>query len=265
MTTSVQADPTLMTLLERARAESAERQAKYAAEQEKERQENEQSDIRSLTSAMQRKLGLLVDPAAVNVRSGYPVTYIEGVVFGYRKANDWYYAGDRAELVIARPCTKGCGVEVWTGVESLAEVADVLDKQYAHQWDCTDEASKRPPTPPVIPFDREQRAIDDVLAAAEVYAQAVRSVMELEDLRPLLKAKAIGEMLGTPNPLGKPGALHSASSAEAVVEQHGDYWQHRQKQAQAEVERIRAHAALDVAKMRARLAINAIRAGDDDA
>lgn len=102
--------------------------------------------------------------------------------------------------------------------------------------------------------------IHAITEAGERVALAHAVVMQLEDERPLIKARCIEAMIGSPNPLGKLGATHSASSAEAVVEQHADYWQHRRKQDAAEVERWRSLAAYEAAKLMARLSVEAYAA-----
>lgn len=98
-------------------------------------------------------------------------------------------------------------------------------------------------------------AIAAIRLAGERLAKAVCLVQLLEDERPLIKARCIEAMIGTPNPLGKNGAVHSATSAEAIVEQHQGYWLHRQKQNDAEVERHRALAMFEAAKRTADLEV----------
>lgn len=104
-------------------------------------------------------------------------------------------------------------------------------------------------------------ALGALLDAGSALGLAHGRVMVLEDERPLIKARCIEAMIGTPNPLGKPGAVHSASSAEAIVEQHQDYWQHRQKQIAAEIAKHEAAAAFEAAKLRARLLVAFTAAG----
>jgi hypothetical protein len=87
-------------------------------------------------------------------------------------------------------------------------------------------------------------------------------VIHLETERPLIKAKCIGEMIGTPNPLGKPGAVHSASSAEAVVEEHLNYFRHRQAQAEAEVDKWEALGKFYAARARAELYVSLVALQD---
>lgn len=102
--------------------------------------------------------------------------------------------------------------------------------------------------------DAEQ-AIAAIEQAGERLALACKVEMELEDERPLSAADCIREMIGTTNPLGKEGAVHSASSAKDVVESHSRYAAHRRRQTQAVVEKQRAQADYAAAKLRARLSV----------
>lgn len=104
------------------------------------------------------------------------------------------------------------------------------------------------------PYFRATIAADAIEQAAERLATAMRAVQELEDERPNIKSDCIAEMIGAPDPL-KPNGVHSASSAEKVVESHARYAAHRQRQASAEVEKHRAYGAYEAAKLRARLAV----------
>ena len=99
-------------------------------------------------------------------------------------------------------------------------------------------------------------AIQTIETAGERLASAVAEVQRLEDERPLVKAEAIRDLIGTPNPNGKQGAVHSASSAEDVVEIHAKYWNHRVAQRDAEVEKHRAFAQYEAAKLLAKLAVD---------
>jgi hypothetical protein len=110
-------------------------------------------------------------------------------------------------------------------------------------------------------FQAAEERIDYIRRVGDNLSVAVRMVQELEDERPLVKSRCIAQMIGTPNPLGKEGAVHSASSAEKVVEEHPEYMDHRRKQANAEVQKIRAYAAYEAAKLSARLAVAAAEGG----
>lgn len=251
-----------MPLLDRARAAAAEWDAEDAAENARREEEARARMQGHLVSAL-KDFGITVDAESVRFVDEDPVLDCEGLRFAFRCPNLFDCDGGEhefAQLVVACPCTKNCDAVVWVGVEDLVDLARVIDGGQRHRWDCTDEASQAPaPTP----FAQEHAAIDEVLDAAETYGQALAAVQALEDERPLIKAKCIAEMIGTPNPLGKPGAVHSASSAEAIVEENARYWQHRQKQATAEVERWKAHGQLEAAKLRARLAVATVQGGSD--
>ena len=103
--------------------------------------------------------------------------------------------------------------------------------------------------------ENASQAIADIGLAAARLAAATCRVQELEDDRALVKARCIKAMIGTPNPLGKEGALHSASSAKDVVEEHPDYMAHRGLQAEAETDRILGWATYEAAKLRAQLQV----------
>lgn len=96
-------------------------------------------------------------------------------------------------------------------------------------------------------------ALEALEAAGERKADAVARCQTMEDERPIVKACCIAALVGTENPTN--GKLHSASSAEAVVESHPDYAAYRLRQRQAEVDRILAATAYDAAKLRATLAV----------
>jgi hypothetical protein len=101
--------------------------------------------------------------------------------------------------------------------------------------------------------ERAEAMVARVTIAGEDLAHAIERVMQLEDGRSLVKAEAIRRMVGTENPLnGKP---HSASSAEAIVESDAEYASYRKQQRDAEVEKHRAYAAYEAAKLGARLAV----------
>lgn len=95
--------------------------------------------------------------------------------------------------------------------------------------------------------------IDDVEAAGERLAQAVARVQELEDERAIVKSQAVRRLMLTNNE--DTGKQHSASSAEKIVEVDGEYAAHRKLQRDAEVEKQRAYAQYEAAKLRAKLAV----------
>lgn len=103
-------------------------------------------------------------------------------------------------------------------------------------------------------IERARRAIAQVTAAGERLAQAAARVQELEDARPMIKSAAIRRLMTTTNEeTQKP---HSASSAEKIVESDAEYFAHRQLQRDAEVEKHRAYAAYEAARLDARLAVD---------
>lgn len=273
MSTTVQAQPaerlTVAQIIESARAEreAAEREGEKLAAIER---QNTYARMRAdLAAALKQNLGLVVDESQITIfeddepdAGDCPLIEVDGFTFAIRQPNRYYHWGEWSlrALCIECECAKGCRLPLWLQVSTPYDLEIIVGDRAAqtHEW-CLQKMPKLPPT-----VRTEERAIGDVLAAAEVYAQAVSTVQALEDERPLIKAKAIGEMIGTPNPLGKPGAVHSGSSAEAVVEEHALYWQHRQKQNAAEVERHRAEAALFAAKQHARLAVATVHRGDDE-
>ena len=104
-----------------------------------------------------------------------------------------------------------------------------------------------------------ESSIGQIEEAAERVGMAVDAVLDLEERRPLVKSQAIRRLMGTENP--ETQKAHSASSAEKVVELDADYAAHREQQRAAEVEKIRAWAALDAAKLRAQLHVHLVGAG----
>lgn len=103
-------------------------------------------------------------------------------------------------------------------------------------------------------FGRTDAGIDAVENAAIALGLAQNHEAALEDDRAIVKAEAIRRMIGTENPAtGKP---HSASSAEAVVEQDEQYATHRRAQRDAVLATQRAWGAYEAAKLRALNAVN---------
>ena len=88
--------------------------------------------------------------------------------------------------------------------------------------------------------------------AAFTLSRADNYVSALEDARALVKAQAIGRLMLTENPNGKDGKLHSATSAEAVVETDDGYFEHRERQRGAAEKADLARAEYEVAKSRMR-------------
>lgn len=113
-------------------------------------------------------------------------------------------------------------------------------------------------TPTMITARQDaDEAITALEQAAQDLADARGHEQGLEDERPLVKAAAIARMVGTENPLnGKP---HSASSAEAVVEQDAAYAEHRRQQRNAVRATQLAWGQYEAAKRRADLAIETFK------
>jgi hypothetical protein len=255
MTTTMHSAP----LIERARAALASYEAEQAADQARRNAEDQGRMRNHLVATLQKNLGITVEGNAVEFVDEYPTLRYEGDLFAFRPPN--FYAIDGGEheysqLVVESDCAKGCSTSLWCGVEDLISLARATNGGMWHRWDCLNERSKTPPA-----VAKEERAIDDVLAAAEVYAQAITLILELEDGRAAEKSAAIRRLMQTEN--DETGKQHSASSAEKIVETDGEYAAYRKRQRGAEVEKHRAEAALFAAKQRARLAVDAVRAGND--
>ncbi len=203
---------------------------------------------------------------------GLTATTVDGLRFCLK---DLPYADryrDREQLHVAVTCSRGCGKDLWLNVASLEDLGGVLqaDATNTHDFPClqkfdedgepiTDIMGNPLPLreqrePAQSAYQRAKAAADAVEQTADKLAQAIRAVQELEDERPNIKSACIAEMIGTPDPL-KPSGVHSASSAEKVVESHARYAAHRQLQANAEVEKHRAYGAYEAAKLRGRLAV----------
>jgi hypothetical protein len=110
---------------------------------------------------------------------------------------------------------------------------------------------------------RARESIAVITDAGERAATAHDRVTRLEDDRAKYKAEAIQRLMQTQNPLT--GKLHSASSAEAVVETDELYASYRMMQREAEVERWRSLAAFSAAKLIARLNVALVEAQGRDA
>jgi hypothetical protein len=96
-------------------------------------------------------------------------------------------------------------------------------------------------------------AIDAVTDAGNDLAIATFRETQLYDGRALEKSAAIVRLMATNN--AETSKLHSASSAEKIVEADAAYMAYRDTERAAVVARIQAEAALSAAKLRARLAV----------
>lgn len=207
-----------------------------------------------------------------NAPNGFTVTTADGLRFALDTYSRFRDSRDREQLHVAVPCARCCGKDLWVYVPSLEALGGILqpDATNVHDYPCLQEfdddgepttdtlGNPLKPRAPYVPqpsaYERAKLAADAVEQAAERLAAAMRQVQELEDERPNVKSACIAEMIGTPDLL-KPSGVHSASSAEKVVESHARYAAHRQLQARAEVEKHRAHGAYEAAKLRGQLAV----------
>ena len=101
-------------------------------------------------------------------------------------------------------------------------------------------------------------AITEYETAGIDHARLCARELELENDRPILKRQAILRLMGQDNPLtstaDKP-KLHSASSAEAIVESDAEYMAHLGAQRTVVFEKHMALTRMTSAKLRAGLAI----------
>jgi putative heme iron utilization protein len=84
---------------------------------------------------------------------------------------------------------------------------------------------------------------DEIERAHERCGQAHVRVMQLEDQRQALKPDVIKRLVES-------GAATSASAAEKLVEKCDEYMRHRSAQYDAEIERWRALAGVEVARLK---------------
>lgn len=103
----------------------------------------------------------------------------------------------------------------------------------------------------LTPVESARASIAVLDAAASWAADATNAATLLEDQRAEIKAQAIRRLMGTTNELTQ--KLHSASSAETVVETDALYAAHRAKQRDAEVQRWAALAQWEAARRNAEL------------
>jgi hypothetical protein len=97
--------------------------------------------------------------------------------------------------------------------------------------------------------------IADYESAREAYTMAVKGEMLLLAEKPGKKATAIARLMTEPNPSGKNGALHSATSAEAIAETDRDYAAHLLNLRTQVAVKLRAETTAEAAWLRASLAI----------
>jgi len=246
--------------------------------QDAEAAEQRAADLRRradvLLIALRDKLGVTENVLVGELAGKSPSGFVASVGDLRFTLKDLPYADsyhDRDRLHVAVPCSRGCGKDLWVSVETLEELGGVLqeDASNTHNFHCLqqfdDEGEPTTdisgnPLPPRGPFTYEksswQRAngrIASIEDAAREMAIAQDRATRLEDERAPLKAAAIKRLMSQTNDLT--GKLHSASSAEAVVELDAEYADYRGMQRDAEVERHRTIAAYEIAKLTARLAV----------
>lgn len=98
-------------------------------------------------------------------------------------------------------------------------------------------------------MDEIEQAIAWYQDSARDYATQLDAELEAEDRRPLVKREAVLRLMEQTNPLTN--KVHSASSAEAVVESDPDYAEFRVMQRQGVVDKNTAFATMIAARLRA--------------
>lgn len=112
----------------------------------------------------------------------------------------------------------------------------------------------------LTPDAEAELAVAAIHGAAKALGEAIAQERALEDGRAAQKTAAIQRLLKVENP--ETGKVHSASSAEKVVEMDNDYMAYRDYQSQAVVARIEAQGRYDAALRAADLAIERVRAAN---
>lgn len=116
------------------------------------------------------------------------------------------------------------------------------------------------------PTDHEQVAqlsIDEYDKAGADHARLCTRELELENDRPIIKRQAITRLMAQENPqtsTAEKPKMHSASSAEAIVEADPEYMAHLGAQRTVVFEKNMAYTRLTSARLRAELAIGALKA-----
>ena len=265
MTTTATEHP---TLTERAVKAFDEHVARSEAESAQRAQSDRERSERDVREALTRLLGIdALDYIEVVGESNVPiVAHVDGLAFRY-----WNPAwGDRYthELQVAQTCVR-CGNAVWVQTYSIEHLGSVLQSEHQHDYGClaqydedgepiTDADGK--PLPPkaqrprrLSPEEKAREAIAAIAVAANECAIAHDHVAALANRRPLVKAGAIGRLMQATN--ANTGKLHSATSAEAVVELDDEFTRHREIEREAEVDRWRSLAAYEAAKLTAKLEV----------
>jgi hypothetical protein len=283
MTTLIESTSSALPLRERAIRARREREAALDAENAERQRSDLARKLDVLRIHLRDKLGITDGVTVSERRSRFDghvidvgpyvevVATVEDLNFTLRERSGDYRASLEA-LHVQVPCERECGKDLWYPVDSLVELGEALDADYSHKFAClqkfdeegeptTDrEGNPLPPRgpwsdPPASssPWQRANGRIASIEDAAREMAIAQDRVTRFEDERAPLKAAAIKRLMSQTNDLT--GKLHSASSAEAVVELDADYAAYRAMQRDAEVERHRTVAAYEIAKITARLAV----------
>jgi len=158
------------TLLGRARHARAEEQRRQAEEQREKDEREKESATSGITHALQRSLGVVVQPEQIEVRyEGFawrPFVVVEGLTF-----SAWYDKDDyRWILQLVRPCAK-CGEPAAQQVWDLATLADLVDAPAGHMYGCPrdereDGEATAPTAPAIDPVQRLRAALIEIADGA---------------------------------------------------------------------------------------------------
>jgi hypothetical protein len=105
-----------------------------------------------------------------------------------------------------------------------------------------------------------RKALAEYERAASIYAGLAFVESKLEAERHGVKLEAVKRLMEQINPLGQAGKLHSASSAESVVETDEEYAAHLKLQRETVRDKNGAHTRMESARMRVQIALAAVRA-----
>lgn len=226
---------------------ATERRAEEAR-REKERAAQRVATVNRLTTFVTGVLGMTIDAndihdldlsvvdsvAGFDVDAGVAIE-IDGIrLESYPRWRDLY---------VALRCER-CGATARTGyVRSLTDIAGAVYAFERHVEQCPGLIEKAPVVDPI------EQAIANLEARGVAWGDAESYEQQLADDRALEKQAAILRIMQTTNPLTS--KQHSASSADAVVEQDAEYRTYRQKQSDAVVKKFTAKGQFEAAKLRA--------------
>ena len=111
----------------------------------------------------------------------------------------------------------------------------------------------------LAPREEAVVAIATIDVTARDLAEAVRFEMQMETAKAIAKSAAVQRLMQVDNP--ETGKLHSASSAEKVVETDDEFATFRATQIRAVVTKYLALGRYESAKLSARLAVALVEAG----